>query len=105
MENVCPVKINSRTREPNLIHKIYKGLDEANLFIADLTENNQNVFYEFGYLEARKVNGVFLSPVEPEFFYTKVKDIIQIGSGRTAVADSRRQLREALRALAANLAG
>jgi hypothetical protein len=97
-ELVRPVRIDKGVKESDLLDKIRAGFDEANLFVADLTGNNQNVFYEIGHLEARGVEGVFLSsgPSRP-MFYTQFKDIIQVRGGASGVANARRELRAALR--------
>jgi hypothetical protein len=99
-EGVNPIRIDREETESSLTAKIEKGLKEANLFVADLTENSPNVFYEIGHFEGRGIEGLFLS-LEPAktLFYTGTKDIIEIKRGPDGVADSRRRLREGLRAI------
>lgn len=97
-EIISPIRIDKSVKESNLIDKIQEGFDNVNLFIADLTDNNQNVFYEIGYFEAKKIDGLFLSPAPiKKLFYTQFKDIIQVKIGLNGVANARKELREALR--------
>lgn len=97
-ELVHPIRIDKERVESNLIAKIEKGLREADFFIANLTDNNSNVFYEIGHFEGRGVNGLFLC-MEPneKMFYAGTKDIIEIKRAPDGVADSRRRLREGIR--------
>lgn len=97
-ELVNPIRIDKESVESNLIAKIEKGLREADFFIANLTDNNPNVFYEIGHFEGRGINGLFLC-MEPneKMFYAGAKDIVEIKRGPDGVADSRRRLREGLR--------
>ncbi|MAT58516.1 MAG: hypothetical protein CMF23_11150 [Ignavibacteriae bacterium] len=46
-------RLDEQIFDGNMLEKIYKEIDLADLIIADMTERNPNVFYEVGYSDAR----------------------------------------------------
>ncbi len=47
-------RLDDQIFDSNMLDKIYKEIEKADLIIADMTERNPNVFYEVGYADARK---------------------------------------------------
>jgi hypothetical protein len=97
-EKVKPIRVDQMAPEQDLLEKAKKFMENAHLFIADLTRDNPNVYYEVGYLERAGIPGVFLS-YEPgkSAFYMKYKDIVKISMGPDGIADCRKSLRQALK--------
>ena len=50
--NFTPIRIDRENTNGSLTDEIFKHICEDDLVIADLTENNPNVFYEIGYRAA-----------------------------------------------------
>ncbi|MCU0285854.1 MAG: hypothetical protein MUF15_05595 [Acidobacteria bacterium] len=97
-EKIKPIRVDHMPPEQDLLAKVKTFMKTSHLFIADLTHNDPNVYYEVGYLERTGVPGVFISyGIEESEFYMKYKDIIKIIQGPDGIAACRRRLREALK--------
>jgi len=103
-EKVTPLRADKSPIENDLLIKVKKMMDKADLFIADLTGNNPSVFYEIGYLEKGNLQGIFLSSLgSKKNFYTKYNEIIKMDLGPEGVAQSRAKVRERLRTICCNI--
>lgn len=47
-------RLDDQIFNSNMLEKIYKEIERADLIIADMSGRNANVFYEVGYADARK---------------------------------------------------
>jgi len=47
-------RLDDQIFDSNMLDKIYKEIEKADLIIADMSDRNANVFYEVGYADARK---------------------------------------------------
>jgi nucleoside 2-deoxyribosyltransferase len=47
-------RLDDQIFDSNMLEKIYKEIEKADLIIADMSGRNANVFYEVGYADARK---------------------------------------------------
>jgi hypothetical protein len=103
-EGIRPLRVDHEIKESDLIPKLHHAMDTCDLFVADLTEANANVYYEVGYLEKASKPGLFLKAGEEEaLFYLRSRDIILMPPGPEGVAWSRSQLRASLRKKRAEL--
>ena len=110
-ENIRPLRMDLEVKMPSLIQKIYEGFQKANLFIADLTENEPNVFYELGYFDAKNIEGLCVAPnfgadrgkKNRNFIYTLTRDIIVFERGPRGLANNRKTLRAGLREIVKRL--
>lgn len=97
-EEIKPIRVDQMPPEQDLLAKVKTFMDKSDLFIADLTHNDPNVYYEAGYLERAGIPGVFISyGIEKSEFYMRHRDIIKVTQGPDGIAVCRRRLREALK--------
>jgi hypothetical protein len=97
-EGIRPVRVDHETKETDLIPKLHRAMDACDLFIANLTGHNANVYYEVGYLERAGKPGLFLTASRGEArFYLHSRDALFMPPGPEGVAFVRSKLRASLR--------
>ena len=82
------------------VEKTREAMAAADVFVADITGSNANVFYELGYLDALGKAGVLISQDPGErLFYAEQREVGQLEFGAEGVAQSRAKLRSELRGI------
>jgi hypothetical protein len=104
-EEIKPVRVDRQVKGTDLFSKLRREMDACDLFVADLTGNSPNVYYEVGYLEKAGKPGLFFAADTAERrFYLYSRELLFVPPGPEGIAWSRSELRASLRELRRSLA-
>jgi hypothetical protein len=100
-ENVRPVLIVKKEAGARTwLKKASDEMKSASLFIADVSENNPNVFYEIGYMDGLGKPGAFISLKRGKIpHYINDREISGVALGLRKMAECRAKLRAELRSI------
>jgi hypothetical protein len=103
-ENLRPVLIvKIEAGAQTWLKKARDEMESASLFIADVSENNPNVFYEIGYMDGLGKPGAFISLKRGKIpHYINDREISRVELGLVKVAECRAKLRAELRSIRNN---
>jgi hypothetical protein len=103
-ENLRPVlivKIEAGVK--TWLEKARGEMKSAALFVADVSENNTNVFYEIGYMDGLGKPGAFISLKRGKIpHYINDREISPVSRGLIKMAECRAKLRAELRSIKNN---